>query len=95
MHDIGRILKEGRMARGLAIIDVAKKTCICSRYLTAMEEGRFQNIPNVFDRGYLKIYATLLDMDAKPLLALYEQKKRMDNMHTAIPVAGLQHPANV
>jgi cytoskeletal protein RodZ len=40
-----------------------------------MEEGRFQIIPNVFDKGYLKIYASLLDMDTKPLLALYEQKK--------------------
>ncbi len=95
MHDIGRILKEGRMARGLAINDVAKKTCICTRYLTAMEEGRFQIIPNVFDRGYLKIYATLLDMDAKPLLALYEQKKRTGNIHPAVPVVELQRPVSV
>ncbi len=75
MHDIGRILKEGRVARGLDITDVAKRTCICARYLRAMEEGRFQTIPNVFDRGYLKIYANLLKLDTKPLLALYEQKK--------------------
>jgi cytoskeletal protein RodZ len=75
MHNIGRILKEGRVARGLEIGDIARKTCICARYVKAMEEGRFQIIPNVFDKGYLKIYASLLDMDAKPLLALYEQKK--------------------
>jgi cytoskeletal protein RodZ len=75
MHDIGRLLKEGRVARGLDIVDIAKRTCICARYLRAMEEGRFQVIPNVFDKGYLKIYADLLNMDTKPLLALYEQKK--------------------
>jgi cytoskeletal protein RodZ len=40
-----------------------------------MEEGKFQIIPNVFDKGYLKIYAKLLNLDAQPLLALYEQKK--------------------
>ena len=75
MHDIGRILKEGRMARGLDLHDIAKRTCICTRYLRAMEEGKFQIIPKVFDRGYLKIYAALLDMDTKPLLALYEERK--------------------
>lgn len=75
MRDIGRVLKEGRVARGLDIVDIAKRTCINAYYLRAMEEGRFHIIPKVFDRGYLKIYANLLDMDTKPLLALYEQKK--------------------
>lgn len=75
MNDIGRILKERRMAQGLELTEVARKTCISCHYLKAMEEGRFHVIPKVFDRGYLKIYANLLDMDSKPLLALYEQKK--------------------
>jgi cytoskeletal protein RodZ len=75
MHDIGRMLKEGRVSRGLDIADIARKTCICARYLRAMEEGKFQNIPPVFDKGYLKIYANLLQMDTKPLLALYDRKK--------------------
>ncbi len=63
------------MARGLDIVDIAKKTCINPYYLRAMEDGRFHIIPKVFDRGYLKIYANLLHMDTKPLLALYEQRK--------------------
>jgi cytoskeletal protein RodZ len=75
MHDIGRILKEEREARGLEIGDVARRTCICSRYLLAMEEGRFQIIPKVFDRGYLKIYANHLNIDSRPLLALYDRNK--------------------
>jgi cytoskeleton protein RodZ len=75
MHDIGRILKEGRMARGLELGDIAKRTCISAYYLKAMEEGRFHIIPKVFDKGYLKIYANVLNMDTKPLLALYEQKR--------------------
>ena len=74
MHDIGRLLKESRMARGLAIGDVARKTCISVHYLKAMEEGRFQNIPKVFDKGYLRIYARLLELDSQPLLSLYEQR---------------------
>ena len=75
MHDIGRLLKEGRVARGLEIGDIAKSTCISAHYLKDMEEGRFNRIPNVFDRGYLKIYARFLNMDASPLLAQYELMK--------------------
>jgi len=76
MKDIGRVLKEVRLAQGLEISEIAKKTCICSRYLCAMEEGRFQSIPPVFDKGYLKIYADLLHADTKHLLASYEEAKK-------------------
>jgi len=75
MREIGMALREGRLARGLEIGDIAKSTCISARYLKAMEEGKFQAIPNVFDKGYLKLYAKALDLDTKPLLALYEQMK--------------------
>ena len=74
MHDIGRLLKEGREARGLAIGDIARETCISAHYLKAMEEGRFHSIPRVFDKGYLKIYARLLELDSQPLLSTYEQR---------------------
>jgi cytoskeletal protein RodZ len=74
MHDIGRMLKEGRVARGLEIGDIARKTCISAHWLKAMEEGRFHIIPKVFDKGYLKIYANLLELDSKPLLSRYEQR---------------------
>jgi cytoskeletal protein RodZ len=73
MKDIGRILREQRLAIGLEIGDIARKTCISSRYLCAMEEGRFQSIPRVYGKGYLKIYAGLLHLDLTHLLALYEQ----------------------
>jgi cytoskeleton protein RodZ len=76
MNEIGRILKERRMAQGLELSEVARKTCISCHYLKAMEEGRFQAVPRVFDKGYLKIYAALLGLDCKTLLALYEERKR-------------------
>jgi cytoskeletal protein RodZ len=76
MKDIGRILKEQRLAIGLEIGDIAKKTCICSRYIRAMEEGRFQSIPSVYGKGYLKIYAALLKLDMPALMTLYERNKK-------------------
>jgi cytoskeletal protein RodZ len=85
MREIGLALKEGRLARGLEIGDIARSTCISAHYLKAMEEGKFQTIPNVFDKGYLKLYAKALDMDTKPLLALFEQMKNK----SAVPVITL------
>ncbi len=73
MREIGQALKEGRLALGLEIGDIAKKTCISAYYLKAMEEGRFQIIPKVFDKGYLKIYAHFLHIDVKPILEIFEQ----------------------
>lgn len=77
MHEIGRVLKEGRQALGLEIGDIAKKTCINAHYIRAMEDGRFQIIPKVFDKGYLKIYAKFLHIDIGQILALYEQHKNV------------------
>ncbi len=76
MREIGCMLKEVRMARGLEVGDIARKTRISAHFLKDMEEGQFNRIPNVFDRGYLKIYANFLELDAKPLLARYEQEKK-------------------
>ncbi len=76
MRTIGNILREMRTARGIEIGDIAKQTRISAHFLKDMEEGRFNRIPRVFDRGYLKIYANFLDLDAKSLLAQYEQEKK-------------------
>ncbi len=76
MRAIGCMLREMRMARGLEIGDIARKTRISAHFLKDIEEGRFNRIPNVFDRGYLRIYASFLDLDAKPILARYELEKR-------------------
>ncbi len=75
MREIGRVLKEGRLALGLEIGDIARQTCISGHYIRAMEDGKFQIIPKVFDRGYLKIYAKFLHIDIKPILAMYEQSQ--------------------
>jgi cytoskeleton protein RodZ len=91
MREIGLVLKEGRLARGLEIGDIARSTCISARYLKAMEEGKFQTIPNVFDKGYLKLYAKALDMDTKPLLALYEEMKNRTAALLAASGTGAGH----
>jgi cytoskeletal protein RodZ len=91
MLEIGLALRNGRLARGLEIGDIARSTCISARYLKAMEEGKFQSIPTVFDKGYLKLYANALAMDAKHLLALYEQMKNTAAAPAAAPETDGNH----
>jgi cytoskeletal protein RodZ len=85
MRDIGRVLKEGRVALGLEIGDIAKRTCINPHYIRAMEDGKFQIIPKVFDRGYLKIYANFLHIDINTILGMYEQKQSCTAEQVAAP----------
>lgn len=84
-QDVGRILKEGRMALGLELGEVARQTCINPRYLRALEEGRFKVVPSVYDKAYLKIYAKLLKIDAPALLALYDLQKNGPPVVAAAP----------
>jgi cytoskeletal protein RodZ len=75
MREIGRRLKEARLALGMEVGDVSVKTRISPHYIRAMEDGKFQIIPRVFDKGYLKIYAGFLGIDTQQILNLFEQIK--------------------
>ncbi len=85
MREIGRVLKEGRLALGLEIGDIAQKTCINPHYIRAMEDGKFQIIPKVFDKGYLKIYAKFLHIDLKQVMALYDQMRNHSPEQVSAP----------
>lgn len=93
MSEIGRILREKRIDRGLEISDVARKTRIRDYYLRAIEDDKFHAIPKAYYKGYLKIYAALLDIDAHMLLTRYEQKLNPQQPPTLISVpAEPAHP---
>ena len=66
-------LKESRESCGLKIGDVSRATCICSRYLKAIEEGDFSKIPaGVYARGYIRGYANYLGVPFPEAFEEYE-----------------------
>ncbi len=66
-------LKETRESSGLKIGDVSLATCICSRYLEAIEEGDFSKIPaDVYSRGYIRGYANYLGVPFTEAFKEYE-----------------------
>jgi len=66
-------LKETRESHGLKIGDVSRTTCICSRYLEAIEEGDFSKIPaDIYARGYIREYANCLGVPFPEAFKEYE-----------------------
>ncbi len=66
---LGRILREAREARGLSISDVAEHTNMMVQVVGELENEDFHRIAApIYGRGFLKLYAELLDLDVQPLI---------------------------
>ena len=64
---IGEILKEARLDRKLTIKTASQATAIRAKYLEALEADEFDSLPSpVQARGFLRIYASYLGLDAEP-----------------------------
>lgn len=67
----GEILRRRREARKLSLEEAAEATSISKTYLRALEGDRFHDLPNpVYIKGFLKIYANYLGLQADDLLGM-------------------------
>lgn len=70
----GEILKAGRMKQRLSISECAKRTHIAPRYLEALEENRWADLPSESHRrGFIELYARFLGVPAAEVLARYQE----------------------
>ena len=70
---VGRLLRDQRMARELAIDDVAARLRIRSRYLEAIEQGRFDQLPGAaYIPAFLRAYANYIGLDADKVMTAYQ-----------------------
>ncbi|MGB1252112.1 MAG: helix-turn-helix domain-containing protein [Candidatus Promineifilaceae bacterium] len=73
MDEVGNILRDQREKLGYTLSRAEDRLKIQSRYLTALEEGRYDVLPTpVHVRGYLRNYAKFLELDPQPLLDSYQ-----------------------
>lgn len=71
---VGGMLKEARESRGLSLEDVSVATKINSRILVDIEAGAFEKLPaEVYVKSFLKEYADFLGLNAREVLAQYQQ----------------------
>lgn len=65
-------LREGRLARGLSVADVARTTKIQARILEEIEAGHAEELPaDVFVRGFIRNYARCVGLSEAEALARY------------------------
>jgi cytoskeletal protein RodZ len=58
------------------LAEIAIRTKICTRYLRAIEEGRFEELPGgIYGRSYIRQYAAAVGRDPDALLAGYARRE--------------------
>ncbi len=73
MGELGDLLRQSREQLGLTLDDIQASTHIKSSYLEALEEERFDDLPNlVVRRGFLRNYASALNLDPSYVLELHD-----------------------
>lgn len=72
---LGEYLQEARLAQGLDLSVIAEETRINLKNLIALEDNNRAALPaDVFARGFVKLYAAHLKIDAQEALRLYERQ---------------------
>lgn len=78
-HGFGVRLRAAREAKKLSVDDVAKKLFLTSRLIEQIENDNYQNTPAVtFMRGYLRLYAGLVDIDADSIISEFNRLQIVD-----------------
>jgi hypothetical protein len=73
MFEIGASLAAARRARGLGVRDAERLTCMRARYLIALEEDRFDQLPGrAYARAFLRTYAAALGLRADEFVAEFD-----------------------
>lgn len=72
---VGKVLRQEREERRLSIEEVSSTTRIPRRTLESLEQDRFEDLPSgVFVRGFIKAYASAVEIDANEVLARFDEQ---------------------
>lgn len=72
MPNIGERLEEARKRQGISLREAAEATKIRSDFLLNYESNNFEfDMPEVYRRGFLKLYASFLKMDVEKVMTDY------------------------
>ena len=87
---IGAALREARLRQNLEISECAQATRIRERYLVAIEDGRFESLPDpAYVNGFVRAYATHLGVTVEGPV------RQLPSDHLLTPLAGRPRPVRV
>jgi cytoskeleton protein RodZ len=86
MFAIGDSLREARTRRGFSSADVQKGIRIRERYLTALEEERWELLPgDAYTKGFLRTYAEFLGLDGNLYIDEYNARIAAHDEEPLVP----------
>ena len=75
MNDVGKMLKDARVDKGLTLDDLQQTTKIQKRYLIAIEDENFAALPgNFYVKAFIRQYAETVGLDPEPLMDVIAEK---------------------
>jgi cytoskeletal protein RodZ len=75
MSELGQWLREARQAKRLSLEHVEDKTRIRIKFLIALEEGNYDDLPaDIYARGLVRNYALFLGLDPVEAVEKYETR---------------------
>lgn len=79
---VGEALKRGREAAGMTLEQVATRTRIQSRFLRALEEGAYKELPeDVYVRSFVKSVAAAVGINAELLVGKLDEELKIAARH--------------
>lgn len=86
MFQIGPSLREARTRRGFSPADVHKAVRIRERYLTALEEERWEMLPgDAYTKGFLRTYAEFLGLNGQLYIDEYNARIAQRDEEPLVP----------
>jgi cytoskeletal protein RodZ len=83
LQTVGEFLRAERLKKALSIKDVESAISIRALYLNAIEEGDYDIVPGeVYLKGFIRNYATFLELDPQKAIELYSQNKEQTKAQT-------------
>jgi cytoskeletal protein RodZ len=94
MKTVGEILKKARTDKHISLESVSQRTKINLRYLKAIEDNRFSDLPaSAFTKGFMRNYALSIDLNPEHILAVFRRDYDQDEKGRIIP-RGITKPLN-
>lgn len=94
MSELGNKLRDARVDKGYTLNTLQQLTKIQKKYLTAIEEGQFAEMPgNFYTRAFIKQYAETVGLDGDALLLEYEEELAAAELQGNLAVQREEEPA--
>lgn len=74
-NTVGALLRRTRMAKNEDLRDIASFLCIRYRFLSALEESKFKELPGeAYANGFIRSYAAYLGLNPADIITRYKQE---------------------